>query len=251
MTFLLAMLHTGTVIAVVAYFWRSWRRTFFASPGQLRETAGRLFWATFATLCVYLVLEQLIKRTLLHGRPGAQVEDLFSNAPLVAAALAAGGALILYSGLRERRAGAPGGGAAAPGGPVPAAAAAWIGAIQGLVVPFRGLSRSGATISAGMLLGVDRRVSEEFSFALAVVITPPVIVRELLRYYRERAAHAAQVDMASLLAPGLVGMACSFVAGLLALRWLSGWLAAGRWHYFGAYCLAAAVAFLALSRLGY
>jgi len=251
MTFLLAMLHTGTVIAVVAYFWRSWRRTFFAGPGRLRETAARIFLATFATLCVYLVLEQLIKRTLLHGRPGAQLEDLFSNAPLVAAALAAGGALILYSGLRERRAGAPGGGAAAPGGPVPAAAAAWIGAVQGLVVPFRGLSRSGATISAGMLLGVDRRVSEEFSFALAVVITPPVIVRELLRYYRERAAHAAQVDMASLLAPGLVGMACSFLAGLVALRWLSGWLAAGRWHYFGAYCLVAAVAFLSLSRLGY
>jgi undecaprenyl-diphosphatase len=247
MTFLLAMLHTGTIAAVVAYFWKSWGRTFFSGPGSLRETVSRVFWATFATLCVFEVLEQLIKRTLLRGRPGAQVEDLFSNAPLVAAALAAGGALILYSGLRARSA-APTTGA---GGPVPPGAAAWIGAVQGLVVPFRGLSRSGATISAGMLMGVDRRVCEEFSFALAVVITPPVIVRELLRYYRERAAQAAQVDLGGLVAPGVLGMACSFLAGLVALRWLSGWLAAGRWHYFGAYCLVASVAYLALSRAGF
>jgi undecaprenyl-diphosphatase len=247
MTFLLAMLHTGTIAAVVAYFWKSWGRTFFSGPGSLGATLSRVFWATFATLCVFLVLDQAIKRTLLRGRPGAQVEDLFSNAPLVATALAVGGVLILYSGLRARPAApAPG-----PGGAVPAAAAAWIGAVQGVVAPFRGLSRSGATISAGMLLGVERRVSEEFSFALAVVITPPVIVRELARYYRERAALAAQVDVGALLAPGLLGMACSFLAGLAALRWLSGWLAAGRWHYFGVYCLAAAAGYMALSRAGF
>jgi len=247
MTYLLAMLHTGTIAAVVAYFWKSWGRTFFSGPGSTKTAVSRVFWATVATLCVFVVLDQLIKRTLLRGRPGAQVEDLFSNAPLVACALAAGGVLILYSGLRSRAV-APASGA---GGPVPASAAAWIGAVQGLVLPFRGLSRSGATISAGMLLGVDRRLSEEFSFALAVVITPPVIVRELLRYYRERAAQAAQVDLGALLTPGLVGMACSFLAGLVALRWLSGWLAAGRWHYFGVYCLVAAVAYLALSWAGF
>jgi undecaprenyl-diphosphatase len=243
MTFLLAMLHTGTILAVVAYFWKSWGRTFFSGPGSLRATVSRVFWATAATLAVFAVLDQVIKHTLLGGRPGAQVEDLFSNAPLVAAALAAGGALILYAGLRA--------GPARPGGGVGTAAAAWIGAVQGVVAPFRGLSRSGATISAGMLFGVERRVCEEFSFALAVVITPPVIVRELARYYREAAAQAVHVDVGVLVAPGLLGMACSFLAGLLALRWLSGWLAAGRWHYFGIYCLAAAAGYLALSRAGY
>ena len=39
----------------------------------------------------------------------------------------------------------------------------------------------------------------------------------------------------------LIGMALSFVAGMLALRWLSRWLEAGRWHLFGAYCLIAAL----------
>jgi len=48
-----------------------------------------------------------------------------------------------------------------------------------------------------------------------------------------------------------MGMAFSFVAGLLALRWLSGWLEKGRWHYFGIYCLAASAGVVALSAAGY
>jgi undecaprenyl-diphosphatase len=46
-------------------------------------------------------------------------------------------------------------------------------------------------------------------------------------------------------------MACSFVAGLLALRLLSRWLENGRWHYFGCYCLAAAVGVMVLAAAGY
>jgi len=245
MTFLLAMLHTGTTLAVIVYFWDSWKRSFFAGPTQLREAVSRVAVATAVTLGVYFALEQAIKRT---GRPGAEVEDLFSNLPLLAGALAVGGALIVYSGLRSRQAAAQAGVA---GQPVPASSAFWIGAIQGVVLPFRGLSRSGATISTGMLLGVSRRVSEEFSFALAVVITPPVVVRELLRFTRARAAQPGVVHAAALVTPGLIGMACSFCAGLVALRWLSGWLEAGRWHYFGFYCFAAAAGVLALWRLGY
>jgi undecaprenyl-diphosphatase len=44
--------------------------------------------------------------------------------------------------------------------------------------------------------------------------------------------------------PGLVGMAFSFVAGLLALRFLSSVLEHGRWGYFGYYCLIAAAVVL-------
>ena len=103
-----------------------------------------------------------------------------------------------------------------------------------------------------MLRGVSRRASEEFSFALAVVLnTPAVIVQEALRYYRAKAAFGGHVDLALMVGPGLVGMLCSFLAGLLALRWLSGWLEKGRWHYFGFYCFAVAAAVLLLGRMGY
>ena len=53
--------------------------------------------------------------------------------------------------------------------------------MQGLCLPFRGFSRSGATISAGMLAGVAKARAEEFSFALAVALTPVADGREILR----------------------------------------------------------------------
>ncbi len=245
MTFLLAMLHAGTMAAMIAYFWESWKRSFFASRARARAALGRVALATAATLFVGVPLILAVEKS-----SGAPVELLFSNLPLVAAALAAAGALILVAGLRCRTADAP---AASPdaSNSVPVGPAIWIGAVQGLIGPFRGLSRSGLTISTGMLLGVPRRASEEFSFALAVVITPPAILRELLRFYRARAAEPGAVDLAALAMPGLLGMALSFGAGIIALRWLSGWLEKGHWHYFGIYCFAAAAGVCALAAMGY
>ena len=50
------------------------------------------------------------------------------------------------------------------------AGACGMGAIQGLCLPFRGFSRSGATISTGLILGLSRLQVEAFSFALAVLL---------------------------------------------------------------------------------
>ena len=128
--------------------------------------------------------------------------------------------------------------------------AAWIGAIQGLCLPFRGFSRSGATISAGLLLGVAKTSAEEFSFALAVIITPLAIGREVLRLIKKH--HEAGFEVtSSLFAPGLLGMVFAFLAGLLALKWLSRWLEGGRWYLFGVYCLVAAGVVFILYCRGY
>ena len=116
--------------------------------------------------------------------------------------------------------------------------------MQGLCLPFRGFSRSGATISTGIARGVARRRAEEFSFALAVVLTPAVIVKEAWRLYKSEVADGYAGHLAALAGPGLIGMVLSFAAGLLALRWLSSWLEHGRWHYFGAYCLLASLVVL-------
>jgi undecaprenyl-diphosphatase len=86
---------------------------------------------------------------------------------------------------------------------------------------------------------------EEFSFALAVVLTPVVIAREALRLVKAQAL-SGQNSVMHLFVPGLVGMVLSFIAGLLALKWLSHWLEAGRWKFFGFYCLAAAAGVLAI-----
>ncbi len=120
-----------------------------------------------------------------------------------------------------------------------------------MCLPFRGFSRSGATISLGLLLGMAKTRAEEFSFALAVVLTPAVVGLEARRLIRHRGeAAGAPIGLHDFL-PSLVGMVFSFVAGLVALRLLSRLLERGRWWVFGVYCLAAAAGVFVMYRAGY
>jgi undecaprenyl-diphosphatase len=236
MTLLLVMLHTGTMFAVIVYFWKSWRESYFGSAAQFLSNGKMVLIATVATGVVGLVLLQLIKRVVAHNAQGFEIEQLFGNSKLMAAALAAAGVLIILSSRL----------AASGKDEVSIRSALWIGAVQGLCLPFRGFSRSGATISTGMALGVARRRAEEFSFALAVVLTPVVIAKEGYRLYKaETATTVADVSaLWHMVGPGVLGMCLSFLTGLLALRWLSRWLEQGRWHLFGAYCLFASIVVL-------
>ncbi|HTX04319.1 MAG TPA: undecaprenyl-diphosphate phosphatase [Steroidobacteraceae bacterium] len=233
MTLLLVMLHTGTMIAVIVYFWPRWRRAFFNSGTELKNFVVALIVATVLTGIVGGGIIEFIEKVLMHREAHAWVEQLFSRLDLIAIALAAGGVFILVAGLYERR---------RPQPPVaqkltPAQYSA-IGAIQGLAVPFRGFSRSGATISTGLLWRVARGSAEEFSFALAVVLTPPADAREVWRLYQ--AQHHQLAGLLPAAVPSLLGVVFAFLAGLLALKWLSRWLETGRWHFFGIYCLIAA-----------
>src|SRR5476649_2196163 len=49
MTFLLAMLHTGTLFAVILYFWKSWKKSFFETSAALRNAAVKLVAGTAVT----------------------------------------------------------------------------------------------------------------------------------------------------------------------------------------------------------
>lgn len=232
MTLMLVMLHTGTMLAVILYFWPSWRHTYFTSLRGSWVHARAIAVASLATAAVGVGLMLAIKRIVAGGSGAFEIEQLFGSTPLIAGALAAAGVLIIASSRIPAR-----------DGEITFSKAGWIGAIQGLCLPFRGFSRSGATISTGMALGVARRRAEEFSFALAVVLTPAVIGREVYRVYRDTAlsAHGLDGSFVHLAGPSLLGMGLSFITGLLALRWLSSWLEQGRWYLFGLYCLAASV----------
>jgi undecaprenyl-diphosphatase len=240
MTFFLAMLHTGTMFAVILFFWSAWKKSFGSNPEQIRSTLANLALATIYTLAIGLGLQVLIEKVIAPNGDKTEIEQLFSNLWLVAAALTAGGLLIIVAGLRYRQ-------EEEHDYDMPLSSAGWIGAVQGLAIPFRGFSRSGSTISVGLLQRVGKKHAEEFSFALSVILTPPLIAKELYRLVQAHPAESQSLHLASLLAPGLVGLVASFLAGLIALRLLTRWLAAGRWQYFGAYCLVAAaiVSFLA------
>lgn len=238
MTFLLVMLHTGTMLAVILYFWNTWRSRYFSSAPAFWSFARSVTVATACTGIVGYGLILLIERGLFHGAAKSEVEQLFGNLTLIAAALAAVGVLIILSGLRAA--------AANQRGSMDLADAVWIGTVQGLCLPFRGFSRSGATISTGLFRGVQKELMENYSFALAVILTPPVIAREGYRLLRTDAAAGLAGETLSVMWPSLMAMGLSFAAGLLSLKWLSRWLEHGRWHLFGYYCLfAAAVVFAA------
>jgi undecaprenyl-diphosphatase len=240
MTMLLVMLHTGTMLAVIIYFWRSWRERYFASSDTFWQFAKLVSVATALTGAIGLALMLLIERVILRGSVHSEVEQLFGNAYVIAAGLATVGVMIIFSARQpsdaSRRLGVR--------------ESAWIGAVQGLCLPFRGFSRSGSTISTGLFLGLNKMRVEEFSFALAVVLTPVVILKE---GYRLLKAHEGSLTLSgslfSLAWPSLVGMLFSFVAGLVALRWLSRWLEHGRWHFFGYYCVVASAAVLVVDQL--
>jgi undecaprenyl-diphosphatase len=241
MTMLLVMLHTGTMFAVIVYFWNAWKESFFSSKAVFWESAKRIFAATMVTGIVGLALKVLIEKLFMKNVPHAEIEQLFGNMSLISASLAAAGLLIFYAGMKTRE--------ASLGHSVDFRQSCLVGAVQGICLPFRGFSRSGSTISAGLLLGVSRRKIEEFSFALAVVLTPPVIAREAWRLLKDQ--HHAGASLAGMFMPGILGMAFSFIAGLLALKWLSNWLEEGRWHFFGVYCLAASATVFLLHRGGF
>jgi undecaprenyl-diphosphatase len=315
--FLLIMLHTGTMFAVIVYFWPRWRRllpktaqapepedpwqdvlrasilaqtpaTEPKPPPAPQLTSTRflvmIILATAVTGVVGLGLkygiEKVVFKHLLHheapisdptklavdtwslavqvqshqsiatgpvpyllgvaevtvtaDREKGEVEHLGRFLPLIAGALFAAGILIIAAGFRRE-----------PLSPAPLTAATsfWIGLIQGLCLPFRGFSRSGATISIGLFRGLSRQLAEDFSFALAVALTPAVILYEGYRLYRDKSPDDLKAAL-HLLRPGLLGMACSFVSGLIALWLLSAMLENGRWRYFGYYCVVAAFGIL-------
>jgi undecaprenyl-diphosphatase len=229
MTFFLVMLHTGTMFAVLFFFRSRWKDIWQKQMSR-NNFLKAIVTATAVTGVVGLGLKVLIEKVVfkhLMGQADGEVEALFRVLPLISTSLFVAGLLIIWSGLRQKKSTAV--------AEISNRQAAVLGLVQGLCLPFRGLSRSGVTISTALLQGIQKNFAEDLSFALAVVLTPPVVVLQLHRLVKNH------VDMSTLtpfLVQGAIGMVLSFFAGLLALKWLSSWLEAGKWHVFGYYCLA-------------
>ena len=105
-----------------------------------------------------------------------------------------------------------------------------VGLVQGAaVVP--GISRSGATIAAGVLAGADRERAAEFSFLAAL----PAILGAAAVSLPEASALGSSVGPAAIAG----GLAVSFAAGWLALTLLLRIVRRGRLHLFALYLIPA------------
>jgi undecaprenyl-diphosphatase len=99
---------------------------------------------------------------------------------------------------------------------MPARTAFGVGAVQ-CIAMIPGVSRSGATIMGGLLMGLDRKTAAEFSFFLAV---PTMAAATVYALYKER--HLLNLDDLGLIA---IGFLTAFLAALLVVRWLVGFVA--------------------------
>jgi undecaprenyl-diphosphatase len=211
------LVQLGTLAAVIVFFWKdlvalvtaavrdAFRRQPLASP------EARLAW-----LIVLATIPAAIAGVLFKGI----VEQAFDS-PLVVCICLLGTAAILFTADRLGR-------------PVRALVslrvpdAIWIGLAQVLSL-LPGISRSGSTISAGILRGLDRREAARFSFLMSV----PVMLG---------AGLIAGIDLARLpdlpavLPPILIGALGAAITGYLAIRWLLAFLVRRPLTIFAIYC---------------
>ncbi len=201
------MLHLGTLVALLAYFWRDWVRLVPAGFATLRDRSfaddpdRRLAWVLAATTVPAVVAGLLFNDAIESAvrQPGLVALMLVIGATIMWVADRWGGTQRTVAGVTF---------------PI----ALGIGAAQALaLVP--GISRSGISISAGRLVGLDRASAARFSFLMATPIIAMAGAYETLQLIRGENGSAPE------LAPLVVGMLAALVSGLAAIHYLLRWLA--------------------------
>jgi undecaprenyl-diphosphatase len=236
-------LHVATALALIVYFWRDWLRIITALATsivrrEVRTTDQRLAWLlVLGTIPVGLVgiLGEHWLRTHL-GRPVPTAVFLTLNGLILIGAerLRRHEGAVESDYVDERVSGPDSDKRLAS---MPTVQGVLIGSTQILALG-PGISRSGATMVAGMLRGLSREDAARFAFLLA---TPVILAAGALKLG----------DLAGPLGDGIRGQVVfgSILSGLgayLSVRFLTRYLAHRSLTPFGAYCLLAGLASLAL-----
>ena len=110
-----------------------------------------------------------------------------------------------------------------------------IGMAQGIgALP--GISRSGATISTGLFLGLDGQTSAKFSFLLSI----PAIIGAFLFKVKESGLNLSGININYF-----IGFFIACIVGVLSLKLLLKALYRNKFHWFGAYCILAGMLVIA------
>ena len=117
-----------------------------------------------------------------------------------------------------------------------------IGLAQVLAAGFPGISRSGSTISTGMICGVSKEYMVEYSFILGI---PAIIVANAVEL-KDAVETGAQLE----LLPTVIGVIVAAVVGVACIKLLQWILKKDMWKYFGFYCLVIGVFTIICSVLG-
>lgn len=223
------MVHWGTLLAVVIFFWKDLLRLAAAVVRSLFQRSladpdARLGWGIVIGTIPAAVLGYLFE---------GQFEALFLNFRAVSGFLLVTALLLFLSerwGHQQRELRR-----------VNLMDALWIGLAQALAIA-PGISRSGATIAAGLSRGLQREAAARFSFLLAV---PAILGAGLLQIVQ--VVMIGEVDPEVW--PVVIGFLASAITGYLCIRFLLHYLQRGRLYGFAAYCALAGLSGLVLSFL--
>ena len=194
-----AVLQLATVLAVIIYF----RRDIYTLANTLLRRMSRLPVNEKEITLAYALIIGTIPAIIVGLLLESYMETIFRNPLLVAGVLVAGSILFVFAEWhyknhrRDDR--------------MTLAKGLKIGLFQCLAL-IPGMSRSGASIAGGMLLGLSRSESARFSFLLAV----PVIAGSGLKKLLELATASTATDWGSLAVAGIT----AFLAGLFAIHFM-------------------------------
>jgi undecaprenyl-diphosphatase len=207
-------LQAAPMLAVLILYWRRFEALFIPSSAGQSEFKGREAWVLMALGVLPVLVTGFLFKQYFYGL-------MLSPLPSVIG-LAAGGVAILLVEARHKE-----GGAHSSLDTITPAQAVAIGLIQCLAL-WPGVSRSGATIIAGLLVGLNRKAAAEFSFLIGVPVFAAAAALEF---------HKSDLLKANLGSFGLA-FAVSFVCALLTVRLLMAWLGKMSFKPFGWYRLA-------------
>lgn len=217
-------LHLGTLLATVVYFWKEWKGIMSTIPVLGSRIASQapdgetVDWK----LIVIATSPALLVGAILHG----WVETVFRGNEVLIVTLGVGGLLLWMidwickkdRSLRD----------------LTIRDALWFGIAQCLaLVP--GVSRSGATIAGGRVLGFDRMSAARFSFLMSAPVTAAAVVFELRNWEQLLQPHVG-------LGPLLVASCAAFVFGMVAIGGLLRLVR--RFTYFSFFLYRVALAFV-------
>ncbi len=193
------MLHLGTLVALLVYFWKDWLAIVPAGFGALRDRSfqgdpnRRLAW-----LLVVATIPAVIAGPILNDR----LEAAIRTAEDVAIALVIGAAILWLADQAGRKTGQI--------EKISFPLALGIGVAQSLAL-IPGVSRAGVSISAGLFAGLTREAAARFSFLMATPVIAGAGIFELRNLLSGDSGVAVQVG------PLVVGMVAALVSGLFAI----------------------------------
>ena len=217
-------LHAATLGAVIAAFW-----------GDLTRLAGALFRRKPEARLVGMLLLAMVPTGAFALLLKPHLESAMDSFAAVGAGLIATGAILFLSKRLARHSEEN----ADEIEKTNAWRALWIGLAQGVSV-LPGVSRSGATIGTGLLLGLKGEASARFSFLLSILAISGAMSFDIAGGFENSSAP---------LGPSLVGASAAFLTGLASIRWLMRLARLRRFDGFAYYCWAVGAAALGASIL--